>query len=175
MATALLGYAGFLKASPGDRKLAEESAGVFDRETQRLTVHAANLLTLSKPQAPEKRSVSVELLLDRVTEILRTSGVLKAFTINKEYTESLPEVLGDAMQLEQVIRNLEINAAHAMKDKGTLTIRTRFSRDGEYIEFDVGDTGSGIPEDEMDQIFLPFYTTKKRARARGWGCGSSSR
>ncbi len=169
VATALLGYAGFLKESPGDRELAEESAGVFDRETQRLTIHAANLLALSKPQAPEKKPVSVECLLDRVTEVLRTSGVLKAFTIKKEYTESLPEVPGDAMQLEQVIRNLEINAAHAMKDKGTLTIRTRFSRQRDYIEFDVADTGSGIPEDKMDQIFLPFYTTKKEGEGTGLG------
>lgn len=91
------------------------------------------------------------------------------YTIVKEYSEGLPPVLGDEMLLEQVIRNLEINAAHAMGNQGTLILSTRFSEGKSHVEFSITDTGHGIPDDKRDQIFLPFYTTKEKGRGTGLG------
>jgi signal transduction histidine kinase len=91
------------------------------------------------------------------------------YSIVKEYSENLPLVLGDEMLLEQVIRNLEINAAHAMGDQGTLTLNTRASEDKSFVEFSITDTGHGIPDDQRDQIFLPFYTTKEKGKGTGLG------
>ncbi len=167
--TALMGFSDLLREDPGNEPLAQESAEVFGKESQRLKVHAQNLLALSKPQKLEIKPTSMNSLLDKVTELLSVSGLLKAFTIAKEYSEELPHVLGDEMQLEQVIRNLEINAAHAMGNKGVLTLSTRFSKDKSSVEFCVSDTGHGIAEDKRDQIFLPFYTTKEKGKGTGLG------
>lgn len=167
--TALLGFADLLRRQPDDKQLAQDCAEVFGKESQRLKVHAHNLLALSKPRKPEMKSTYLNSLLDKVTQLLLVSGLLKSFTIVREYSKELPSVLGDEILLEQVIRNLEINAAHAMGSKGTLTLSTRLSEDESHVEFCIIDTGHGIPEDKRDQIFLPFYSTKEKGKGTGLG------
>lgn len=167
--TGLMGYAELLMMKPDDRELAQKSAEIFSRQAQRLKLHAQNLLSLSKPPEPKMKLIDINSLLDDVTEMLFVSGVLKMYTIVKEYSEDLPQVLGDEMLLEQVIRNLEINAAHAMGNQGILTLRTGLSEDKSYVEFSIKDTGHGIPDDRRHQIFLPFYTTKEKGKGTGLG------
>lgn len=167
--SALLGYAQLLMRKSDDKKLAKESAEVFSTQTQRLKIHASNLLSLSKPQEPEMKPMVLNPLLDKVTDLLFVSGLLKQYTIVKEYSEDLPLVLGDEMLLEQVVRNLEINAAHAMDNQGILTVNTKFSEDNSHVEFSITDTGHGIPNDRRHQIFLPFYTTKEKGKGTGLG------
>ena len=166
--TSLKGFAELLQKTPGDKQLAEECAGVFAVESQRLQTHARNLLSLSKPQKPDMKQVFLNIVIDRVTELLVVSGLLKSFSVVKDYSVGLPPVLADEMQLEQVIRNLEINAAHAMGNGGKLTLGTRTSKDAS-VEFWITDTGHGIPEDKREQIFVPFYTTKEKGKGTGLG------
>ncbi len=73
----LLGYADLLRAKPDDVEFATKCADIFSTQTQRLKLHANNLLTLSKPGEPRLKQMTINPLLDRVTEILVTSGVLK--------------------------------------------------------------------------------------------------
>lgn len=81
--------------------------------------------------------------------------------------EDLPDIAGDASQLNQVLINLVINAIHAMAEGGRLTIETRV-RDRQVI-MRVTDTGTGIPADIRDKIFLPFFTTKEVDKGTGLG------
>jgi signal transduction histidine kinase len=82
-------------------------------------------------------------------------------------------VLGDSVQLEQVLLNLLINARQAMIGKGgSLTVKA--AAEGDQIKIQVIDTGPGIPENLLPKIFQPFFTTKGTARkeeARGTGLG----
>ncbi len=71
--------------------------------------------------------------------------------------------------LEQVVRNLEINAAHAMTGHGILTLTTKSSEDGSHVELSVQHTGHGIPEENLDRIFQPFFTTKEKGKGTGLG------
>ena len=167
--TSLKGFAELLQKTPDDKQLAEECAGIFHTESQRLQTHARNLLTIGQPKKPEMKLLSLDSLIDRVTELLKVSGLLKPFVITKNYSVGLPLILADEMQLEQVIRNLEINAAHAMGNKGTMTLGTNASKDGLSAEFWITDTGHGIPEDKREQIFVPFYTTKEKGKGTGLG------
>lgn len=167
--SALMGYSELLAIKPEDSGLVKKSAEVFNVHSQRLKVHAGNLLSLSKPPKPEIKPVMLNEFIEKVTEALFMSGVLKAYTIVRDYDENIPQVMGDEMLLEQVIRNLEINAAHAMGGDGILTLGTRLSGDGSHVELSVADTGHGIPEDNREQIFLPFYTTKEEGKGTGLG------
>lgn len=165
----LLGYGELLMGNPDNGELARKCAEVFSTQTQRLKLHSHNLLALSKPREPEMKLVVLDSLLDKVTELLAVSGLLKRYTVLKEYSEDLPAVLGDEVLLEQVVRNLEINAAHAMGDGGILILATRLSQDRSHVEFSIGDTGHGVPDDRRRQIFLPFYTTKGEGKGTGLG------
>jgi signal transduction histidine kinase len=77
--------------------------------------------------------------------------------------------VADSQQIEQVLINLFINAADAMKDndQGILAIKTRSTDKSVVVK--VSDTGPGIPEDKLDDIWQPFFTTKSTSKGTGLG------
>jgi two-component system, cell cycle sensor histidine kinase and response regulator CckA len=94
----------------------------------------------------------------------------------------LPQVLGDATQLHQILLNLCVNARDAMPHGGTLTMGATAvdidhayaqsiseARPGRHVCFKVSDTGDGIPADILDRIFDPFFTTKSQEKGTGLG------
>ncbi len=93
----------------------------------------------------------------------------------KDFQPDLPRVLCLPGELNQVILNLVVNAAHAIagviggepRQKGTITIATR--RDGDWAEIQVADTGTGIPEAIRDKVFDPFFTTRPVGEGSGQG------
>ena len=74
-------------------------------------------------------------------------------------------------QLNQVFMNLLINAAHAIRERGRITVRTR--QDDANVTVEVSDTGSGIPEENLGRIFEPFFTTKPVGKGTGLGLSLS--
>jgi two-component system NtrC family sensor kinase len=88
----------------------------------------------------------------------------------KEYGE-LPEVECLPFQLNQVFMNLLVNAAHAIPDRGTITLRTGTEDGGIWLE--VADTGCGIPPENLKRIFEPFFTTKPVGKGTGLGLSLS--
>ena len=84
--------------------------------------------------------------------------------------EALP-ILGDRIQLQQVILNLVVNGIDAMKDTPTenriISIRT--SRVEKFAELSVSDRGPGIPEDKLKEVFEPFFTSKAEGMGMGMG------
>ncbi|MGB3207944.1 MAG: response regulator [Crinalium sp.] len=106
----------------------------------------------------------------------------KSINIYTDTKSSLQAIVGDATQIHQVLLNLCVNARDAMPDGGTLTIDaeniyldehyTRMNIDahvGNYIVITVSDTGIGIPNDIMEKIFYPFFTTKEVGEGTGLG------
>jgi len=87
--------------------------------------------------------------------------------IVRELDEDLPRISGDAAQLHQVLVNLVVNAIHSMPGGGTLTIRTLIEERDVLLV--VSDTGTGMSEDVLKQIFMPFFTTKQVGQGTGLG------
>ncbi|MBM3791818.1 MAG: hypothetical protein FJW35_15905, partial [Acidobacteria bacterium] len=85
----------------------------------------------------------------------------------RDLHESLPRIRGDASQLQQVLVNLVVNALQSMPGGGALTIRT--GQDEAEVFLIVEDTGVGMSEDVLKQIFLPFFTTKQVGQGTGLG------
>lgn len=90
-------------------------------------------------------------------------------TVEKDLAENLPHIMADSQQIEQVLINLIVNAADAMMEKGqgTLSITTRSADNSVVIK--VSDTGPGIPDDTLDDIWQPFFTTKPPDKGTGLG------
>ena len=87
--------------------------------------------------------------------------------------EPLPPVTCDAGEIEQVLVNLLVNAAHATRESGTVTLRTR-AADG-HVRLSVSDTGTGIPAHVAERVFDPFFTTKEVGRGTGQGLAIARR
>jgi len=90
--------------------------------------------------------------------------------VNKEYGE-IPEIECLSSQLNQVFMNLMINAAHAIEERGIITIRTGTQDNQVWVE--VSDTGKGIALEHRSKIFDPFFTTKPVGKGTGLGLSVS--
>jgi two-component system NtrC family sensor kinase len=107
--------------------------------------------------------------MDSILNIVSSELKYKA-DIKKEYSQ-IPQVNCNSQQLGQVFINVLVNASQAMQKRGLITIRT-YIKD-EFVCVDIEDSGESIPEDAMDHIFDPFYTTKKVGQGTGLGLSIS--
>ncbi len=107
----------------------------------------------------------VNSLIDSSLSLIQYDSRSKDITIVRDLKSDLPEILADENQLSQVIVNLILNAVDAMQQGGTLTIRTSLKNNSVVVLFE--DTGVGIPSENIDKIFDPFYSTKEKGTGLG--------
>lgn len=124
-----------------------------------------NLKDFSHIDKEEKTATDLNKGLESTLNIAWNEIKYKA-KVEKEYGD-LPEVLCYPMELNQVFLNVLVNAAQAIEDKGTITIRT-YADDG-YACIDIADTGCGMSPKVQQRIFDPFYTTKDVGKGTGLG------
>jgi signal transduction histidine kinase len=122
-------------------------------------------------QAP-LQEVDIKKSLETTLTILHHK-LKRGIAVKREYSPDVPLVMAYGSELNQVWTNLIDNAVDAMKDKGTLTIRT--SRENEYVRVEIADTGPGIPAAILSRIFEPFFTTKGVGEGTGLGLDVSYR
>jgi PAS domain S-box-containing protein len=126
----------------------------------------------SHPDSAEKTATDLNKAIESTITVARNEWKYVSDVV-KEFDEQLPAVVCYPGDINQVVLNLLVNAAHAIKDqvkdgqKGQITVRTRMS--GEFVEISVADTGSGIPEAIRSRVFDPFFTTKEVGKGTGQG------
>ena len=139
------------------------------------------LLAFSRKQTLLPKVLDIYDTLTELSQLLnRLLG--EKVTLTMDHGDDLHAVRVDKRQLEQVIMNLVVNARDAMPNGGEVSIITRnihleqdMTRDravvpfGDYVKIDVIDSGTGIPQDTIQKIFEPFYTTKKTGEGTGLG------
>ncbi len=139
------------------------------------------LLAFSRKQTLRPKVVNLVDAMGELSHLLnRLLG--EKVTLRIAHAQDVHPVKVDERQFEQVIMNLVVNARDAMSEGGVVTIATQNVRiaaevrrgrarmpRGDYVRVDVSDTGVGIPRDRIDQIFEPFYTTKKTGEGTGLG------
>jgi signal transduction histidine kinase len=101
--------------------------------------------------------------------LLRSQGTRYSISMRTELSEDLPQIIGDRVQLQQVLMNLMINGIEAMKDvdgQRELSVKSQRAPD-EQLMVSVSDTGVGLAPQQMDQIFNAFFTTKPHGTGMG--------
>ena len=141
-------------------------------EVERLAILVQRMLELHRPSSKDMRPVSVHGLLESALAGAASTLQQHHVSVERDWAERLPWVIGIGGHLRQVFVDLAVNAVDAMPGGGRLIIRTRME-DGTYegaaprvlVEF--ADSGPGIPESEAQRIFEPFYTHKKNGSGLG--------
>ena len=105
--------------------------------------------------------------------VLCSTSISKNVTIDTSETDNLPDVLGDHQQLEQVFVNLLINASDAMAEEVGSQINISGRILGNYVVLTIADNGPGIPQDLLEKIWDPFFTTKPVGKGTGLGLSIS--
>src|SRR3989442_328213 len=122
-----------------------------------------NLLYFARQRPPERASVDVRQVMEQTLALRLNHLTLSGIVVERDFSDALPVINGDAQQLEQVFLNLLLNAEQAILEAmpgGRIVLRARLRPDGRVILAQVIDDGPGIPPDALPRVFQPFYTTK---------------
>lgn len=144
-----------------------EEIDIISRQTERMAKIVANLLAFAREKKLRQGSVAIHQLLDDIVAQIGFQAPLSGIRVERQYDPDLAAVPGDGDQLRQVFSNLMLNAVQAMPAGGVLTLSTRRSPGGDICMVDVADSGCGIPRENLDKIFSPFFTTKENGTGLG--------
>ena len=125
------------------------------------------VLYFGRQTHPKETQTDLNKLIGEWIDFFESRCEKSGIQIVVERDEGLPIVNGDPAQLNQVIVNVVVNAIQAMPAGGTLTIKTTWQEG--WVSILVEDTGQGVEEENMDKIFLPFFTTKEVDEGTGLG------
>jgi two-component system cell cycle sensor histidine kinase/response regulator CckA len=179
--TAMIGFSDLLllRHRPGDQSFADIMQ--IKQNANRAANLVRQLLAFSRQQTLQPRLLNLTDILAELSHLLRRL-IGENIELRMSHGRDLGMIKADQGQLEQVIINLAVNARDAMAEGGTLTIRTgnqlidapRKSKDdtmpaGSYTLIEVSDTGCGIPPENLDRIFDPFFSTKEVGAGTGLG------
>jgi PAS domain S-box-containing protein len=160
---------GFAKQLARDRGLgarAHKKLTIIAEEVERLEGMLHELNDLSRPQRYQWRELDAGELLDRVRAVMSPQIRRDRFFVKLKKERGLPRIMADRDRLSQVLINLVNNAMQASGPGDEITLRAkRGPREGVVLE--VSDYGCGIPPENLDQLFQPFFTTKKRGTGLG--------
>jgi PAS domain S-box-containing protein len=139
----------------------------IERQTFRAAKIVNGLLNLARPAQTDVVPVDVNAVINDVISLLEHQFKGGSVQVRKDLAVPSPVLLGIEHKLQQVFLNLFLNARDAMPKGGWLSISTRL--DGEQVVVEVGDTGAGIPEEQLSRIYDPFFTTKPIGVGTGLG------
>jgi two-component system, sporulation sensor kinase E len=151
---------------------AQEAAGKLEQyldvakgEIARLDYIITQFLGAIRPAPLQLKISSLNEVIEKTLELLRPEIENRGVNIKTKLSRQLTPTPIDATQIQQVLVNLVKNAMQAMTTGGTLTLQTGENADSVWIS--VADTGGGIPQEQINRIFEPFYTTKKKGSGLG--------
>ncbi len=143
------------------------------KQTERATNIAGNLLNFSRGgNSTEFTAIDINKLLDDTLQLLEPQMRKSQIEVVKNYSKTVPKVLGNAGKLQQVFTNLILNARDAMFGGGKITLMTSSDENGEVV-IEVSDTGEGISPENLSKIYDPFFTTKGVGSGTGLGLAVS--
>lgn len=179
--TVIQGYADLVLTRCQDNpKLAGPVKQISD-STRRASALTRQLLTFSRKQVIQTRTLSLNTVLGNLSSILaRLLG--EDIALVSDFASDLPSIRADAGMLEQVVMNLAVNARDAMPNGGQLRLVTSLvevdlahvqrqvsARQGSFVRLEVTDTGCGMNEETLGRIFEPFFSTKEVGKGTGLG------
>jgi PAS domain S-box-containing protein len=150
----------------------EKYLKIIDEEVLRCRDITGSMLSFFRQTAETQESVDIHLLIDKSVDLVGFQGRLKNVQVIKRYGYT-GTVRGNEGELRQVFLVLIVNALDAMENKGALTIET--TADGGGIRVRIIDTGPGIPAENVQKIFQPFFTTKTATGGTGLGLSIAHR
>jgi PAS domain S-box-containing protein len=142
---------------------------LIEGETSRCSGIVSNLLAFSRKSQTEFTDVDVNELIRKCILLSQHKMSLQDIEIRTVLDPGSAKVHGDYNQIQQALINLIFNAVDAMPDGGTLSLASIFTSSKQTVQIRVADTGCGIPKEEQDHLFEPFYSTKKEGKGLGLG------
>jgi two-component system, NtrC family, sensor histidine kinase HydH len=149
-----------LREKPSDEEVHREDLRVIEEEIHRINVIVDQFLRFAKPAPPLLQEADLVSLFEETLQLLKPQIEKQRITVQKEFN-ALPSTVLDREQMKQVVLNLLLNALQAMSGGGLLRLSGQVLEDNRWIQLSVQDTGVGIPPEDMNKLFDPFFSTKE--------------
>jgi len=161
---------GRLEVLLGQKKLAvkvRESLEVMSQQADRIRKLVDRMLKFSRQAPLRLEPININDVIENVLPLLSYQKLTSAkIDIEKGLLKDLPLIKGDLNQLQEVFVNLFVNAYQSMSGGGKLIIKTS-NYQGNYAQVTISDTGCGIPQQSLKNLFMPFFSTKKEGTGLG--------
>ena len=144
-----------------------EEIGVIIDQVERMHELLRTLMDATGPAEPRFTHEQVDHAFAQVLTFIAKEAEKRRVFIQTNFAPQLPPCLADSRQLKQVFLNLCKNALEAMPEGGALRVTIHQSVGKREVEVEVTDTGSGIPPEDLERIWKPFYSTKEGGRGLG--------
>ncbi|MDP2689209.1 MAG: ATP-binding protein [Deltaproteobacteria bacterium] len=160
-------FATLLERELGADDEKKKLAGHITKGVKTLDNLLSNMLLFASAPGARKKSVDIREVIEE--SLSSTRGHEKPGVRIKAESAGRTEIMADRHQLRQLFLNLFLNSLDSLDEGGLLYIKTRVSKKSNpgYLEIEISDTGSGIPEEYLDRIFDPFFSTKERGTGLG--------
>jgi PAS domain S-box-containing protein len=165
----ILIYAELLQRSLREDAPERQQIDEIITQTLRCKQIVSRLLEFSRQSLGQKTLFSVNEVISRCVELVGHQALFHNIDVIKNLDVNLPQVLGNASEIQQVFTNLLLNAADALLGRGKITIASSSAPQGDGVVVTVSDTGPGISPDIKNKIFDPFFTTKPPGKGTGLG------
>jgi PAS domain S-box-containing protein len=152
-----------------DLEEAREAASRVVKDATRAAEIISRTRLLFKKANPQWESVDLNEIIREMVALMSGEAARYSISVRTELAAELPQVMGDRLQLQQVLMNLMMNSIEAMKDAAgarELIIRSERTDDGQLM-VSISDTGVGLPAQQADEIFNAFFTTKPHGTGMG--------
>ena len=157
----------------------EERAVKIITQTDRAARIITHLRDFGRKSGDEFKPINPNAPIIVALDLLKEQLILHSIQVENRLTENLPQIMGDAMRLEQVFINLIVNARDALDELGeesrakAITVSSRHDPATDSVVIEFADNGPGIPHNIIDRIFDPFFTTKDPGKGTGLGLSIS--
>lgn len=139
--------------------------GVANNEIKRLDQIVTHFLQATAPIKPRLVEIDIKAVINEALEFIGPELEMNKIKVVKKIQKNLPKVYLDYIQVRQVILNIIKNALEAMPGGGLLNVAV--SVVGDQVKLSFADNGVGVPNDQLDKIFEPYYTTKQEGSGLG--------
>lgn len=166
--SSILIYSEILMGSDVSRQT-KKDLRIIHNEAKRATGVVRQLLMYSRRAEPKKRCLDLHGILKKALDMRLYREKVQNIIVYTNLLTGPVYVRGDSSQLTQVFINLMLNAEEALKGRsdGKIVVTTKI--EGERVEVSIADSGTGIPEEDLKQVFYPFFTTKSAEEGTGLG------
>jgi two-component system NtrC family sensor kinase len=181
--TGVLTFSHLLRQKMPDGSAEAEDMDLVIRETKRCASIIRRLLDFARRKTPEMKFTNLNAMIQDVVRFIDRAAHLQDTAIEIDLDPDLPCVWVDEDQMKQVVMNMLVNAQHATERGGSIAIRSRQcpaaagtdpgAEPVDMVEISIIDTGCGIPEQDLQRIFDPFFTSKGVGKGTGLGLSVS--
>jgi PAS domain S-box-containing protein len=175
---AIVAFSQLIRTDPDLPSDLRSQADLLVQEANRTRVIVQNLLDFARQRPPERVETELRPLVDSILGLQSYVLHRNRLTVEVDIPADLPSILVDRSQLQQVLINLTVNSAQAIRDAGrpgSIRIEARASSvaDGPAVRISIIDDGPGIPTEILGRLFMPFVTTKEPGGGTGLGLSVS--